>query len=63
MTIIREPSFTLKLTEEEVNALTKFIGKTSHDSRKRLGLSEEQSRLVGDMYGPLDASVHGREEE
>ena len=46
-------TYTLMFTEDEMLLLYNGIGKTSHASRERAGMSEEQSVFFTNMFDTL----------
>jgi hypothetical protein len=51
--IIVTKTVSAELSPEETEAVVRFIGRTSHSSRLEMGLTNEQSYLLENLYNIL----------
>lgn len=53
ITVTHKEDFIMEFSHEELSAIKKLIGKTSHYDRTRLGLTDDESILCGHFYSDL----------
>ena len=49
--------FRVEISWDELRAIQKLVGKTSHYDRKKLGLSEEESNLAHDVFADIENKI------
>ena len=59
--ILEDKGYELTLAKEEAEGLHKFTGNVTGDMTKKMGLTVEESEMMGALYEMLDMCLNGKQ--